>query len=376
MLIDGGALVSHHRHMLRPRTALFNLVSDDASSGGGISAMVMKHIAAADPAVAALPSVAEAIKAPVANADDAANPQVDADAAKAQADADAAKAEADAKGNSDGEDDPTDEELEIKHEDDAAKQLEKLRKAQKKVLKRLDGEVAKRKDLEIKLAEKADDEDPAPGIQGDAFPRVQTLDELTAMEQRIEQWVHYLAENSEGAVIKGADGKEQELSAKEVLSEIIYWTDVKAKQVPAKRTFLETREKTRAEAAEKFKPWIEKKSFTTAKADVEQGMKNARAILPDYEVAVQERALGRLALSGEYELVPKRKAVAAVVESATVKGKPPVPPVELPNSGGPPMKQAGSGPDLEVLKQNMLKQPGNQAAVLAFVKASIGRKAA
>lgn len=364
--------------MLRPRTALFNLVKDAPSAGGGISAMVMKHIAAGDPAVAQLTSMKQAQTSAAATTDDKA--QGDAGAAdKVEADAGAGGAtekadEAAAATNADAakvEDEVSDEDLEIQPEDDAARQLEKLRKAQKKVLKRLDGEVFKRKQLEAKLATQQETEDPAPGIQGDAFPRVQTLDELTAMEQRIDQWVNYLAENSEGAVVKAADGSERELSAKEVLNEIIYWTDVKAKQVPSKRAFIETRERTRSEAAEKFKPWAEKTSFTTAKAAVEQGMKRAQAVLPDYDVAVNERALGRMVMSGEWELVPKRKVAAPGVESAPGKAKPPVPPAELPDSGGPPMKQAGTGPDLETLKQNMLKQPGNQAAVQAYIKAKL-----
>lgn len=328
--------------------------------------------------MAALPSVAEAIKAPVSGGDDAAKAKADADAAKAQADADAAKAQADAdaaakskaEGNQNPDEDPSDEDLEIKPEDDAAKQLEKLRKAQKKVLKRLDGEVAKRKELETKLAEKAEHEDPAPGIQGDVFPQVQTLEELNNSEQRIDQWLSFLSQNTKGAKVREGAG-ERELSPEEVIQEIIFWTDVKAKQVPAKRAFLETREKTRSEAAEKFKPWAEKTSFTEAKAEVEKGMRNARAVLPDYDVAVQERALARLVLSGDYELVPKRKAAAAGVESAPAKAKPPVPPAELPNSGGPPIKPAGTGPDLETLKANMLKQPGNQAAVQAYIKAKL-----
>lgn len=367
--------------MLRPHTALFNLAGDStAGGGGGFQSLVMKHIAAGDPALAALPSVAEAIKAPAAGDDDAAKAKTAAaDAGKTPAEGDAAKIQADAdaasKGKADPDEDLSDEDLEIKPEDDAVKQLEKLRKSQKKVLKRLDGEVARRKDLETKLAEKAAVEEPVPGIAGDVFPKVQTLDELNASEQRIDQWLSFLGQNTKGATVREGAG-ERQLSPEEIIQEIIFWTDVKAKQVPAKRAFLETREKTRSEAAEKFKPWAEKKSFMDAKAEVEKGMRNALAVLPDYDVAVHERALGRLALSGDYELVPKRKAAAAGVESAPVKAKPPVPPAELPNSGGPPMKPAGTGPDLETLKANMLKQPGNQAAVLAYVKASIGRKAA
>lgn len=331
----------------------------------------MKHIAAGDPALAALPSVAEAIKAPVSGGDDAAKAKADADEAKAQADADAdAAAKSKAEGNQNPDEDPSDEDLEIKPEDDAAKQLEKLRKAQKKVLKRLDGEVAKRKQLETQLAAKKDTDEPAPGLAGDVFPTVQTLQELSAAEQQIDQYLQYLAANTDGTTVK-ANGKDIELSPAEIMQEVIKWTDVKAKQVPAKRAFLETREKTRTEAAEKFKPWAEKKSFTDAKAEVEQGMRNARAVLPDYDVAVQERALARLVLSNDYELVPKRKAAAAGVESAPAKAKPPVPPADPPNSGGPPVKPAGAGPDLETLKQNMLKQPGNQAAVQALIKAKL-----
>lgn len=326
----------------------------------------MKHIAAGDPALASLPSVAEAIKAPASGGDDAAKAKADADA---DADADAA-AKAKEEGNQNPDEDPADEDLEIKPEDDAAKQLEKLRKAQKKVLKRLDGEVAKRKELETKLAEKAENEDPAPGIQGDVFPQVQTLEELNNSEQRIDQWLSFLSQNTKGAKVREGTG-ERELSPEEVIQEIIFWTDVKAKQVPAKRAFLETREKTRTEAAENFKPWAEKSSFTEAKAEVEKGMRNARAVLPDYDVAVHERALARLVLSGDYELVPKRKAAAPGVESAPAKAKPPVPPADPPNSGGPPVKPAGTGPDLETLKANMLKRPGNQAAVQAYIKAKL-----
>lgn len=346
----------------------------------------MQRVAAADPSIAALPSVTKALA-------DAGKPAANADAGGDDKggdngdDAAAAAASGDDKGGDKGDDaakpgdgaaDDDDADLEIKPEDDTAKQLEKLRKAQKKTLKRLDGEVAKRKDLETKLAthEKPADDEPA---QGDALGTVKTLEELQASAQQIDGYLKFLAENAaKGTTIKDASGKDVELSPEDVVQEILFWTDVKAIQVPAKRAFIETRAKAQTEAANKFKPWQDKASFTTVKAEVEQGMKGAKALLADYDLAVHERTLGRMAVSGEFDLVPKRKAAVAGVESAPGKAKPPATPVNPPSSGGPPIKPAGTGPDLEQLKQNMLKNPGNQTAVQAYIKAklSAGQQAA
>lgn len=342
--------------------------------------MVMKRIAAGNPEVAKLPSVVQAASAKTAAAGDddadataaaAAAEKIKADAAAAAAEVDADKGETAAKADEGDDDEEADADLEIQPEDDLKVQLEKLRKAQKKVLGRLDKEVGRRKDLEAKLAAaKPEEQDELPG--DDLFPQVTTEAELEAQVKQIDGWLAHLVKHAAtGITIKNADGSERELSPADIVNDVIFWTDVKANKVPEKRTFLEQRAKAQTEAADKFKPWQEKKAFITAQAEVEKGMKRARSVMADYDVAVRERTLGRLALSDEYELVPKRKAVVQGVESAPGKPKPPVTPVNPPSSGGPPIKPAGAGPDLETLKQNMLKNPGNREIANAYVKASL-----
>lgn len=362
--------------MLRPNTPLFNEVTDTPVSPAGVSSLVMKHIAAGDPEVAKLPSVQQAVGAKASgdgeDDDDAAN-KAAADKNKAEADAAAAKAAATkAEADKDGEgDDEDDADLEIKPEDDAKVQLDKLRKAQKKVLKRLDGEVAKRKDLEAQL-EKAKPQEQDEAIGGDMFPTVKTEADLDNQVKQIDGWLAFLQKHAAtGTKIKNTDGSEREMSPADIVNEVIFWTDVKANQVPEKRTFLKEREKSQTEAADKFKPWQDKKAFTDAQATVEAGMKRARNVIPDYDLAVRERTLGRLALSDEWELVPKRKAAAGGVESAPGKPKPPATPVNPPSSGGPPIKPAGAGPDLEQLKASMIKNPGNPQALQAYIKAKL-----
>lgn len=352
--------------MLRPNTPLFQEAADAPVSPAGISAAVMKHIAAADPEVAKLPSVRQAAGAKAAGDGEG------GDDAAAKAETDKSGEKKGAAGDKAGEgDDDDDADLEIKPEDDAKVQLDKLRKAQKKVLKRLDGEVAKRRDLEAKLAEtKPQDPDETP--REDMFPAVKTEADLDVQVKQIDGWLAYLVKHAAtGTKIKNADGSERELSPADIVADVIFWTDVKANKVPEKRTFLKERAQAQTEAADKFKPWQDKKAFTEAQADVEKGMKRARNVIADYDVAVRERTLGRLALSDEYELVPKRRAAAASVESAPGKLKPPATPVNPPSSGGPPIKPAGAGPDVEQLKRNMLKNPGNPKALEAYIKAQL-----
>lgn len=280
-------------------------------------------------------------------------------------------------GKKDGEGD--DENHEIVEGDPPEVQLKKLAAAQKKTLKRIDKITAERNDLETKLAEalKGKPGEAAETVEASALAHIQTLAELKAEDTRLNGWIQHLVKHAgTGLTYKGADGKDIELSPEDVVNDIIFWTGVKADQVPARRQFLESRDKTRTDAVEKFKPWTNQKGFTDAKAEVEKGMKPAESLLSDYDLAVQERALGRLALSDEWELVPKRKAPKEGVESAPAKKEPVVPPVNPPPSGGPPIKPAGSGPDVEALRQNMLKNPGNQAAVDAYVRAKMGASSA
>jgi hypothetical protein len=363
--------------MLRPHTPLFDAADDTPVSPAGISSAVMKHIAEADPEIAKLPSVRQAAGAKAAGDGEggdhaAATAEVDA-AAKSKAEGGAGAGDSDRlKAELQNEEPDEDEaDIEIKPEDDAKVQLDKLRKAQKKVLKRLDGEVAKRKDLEAKLAEAKPQEQDEP-LGEDMFPAVKSEADLDAQVKQIDGWLAYLVKHAAtGTKIKNADGSERELSPADIVADVIFWTDVKANKVPEKRTFLKDRAKAQTEAADKFKPWQDKKAFTEAQADVEKGMKRARSVIADYDVAVRERTLGRLALSDEYELVPKRKAAAPGVESAPGKAKPPATPVNPPSSGGPPIKPAGAGPDLEQLRKNMLKNPGNPQALQAYIKAQL-----
>ena len=276
-------------------------------------------------------------------------------------------------GKKDGEGD--DENHEIVEGDSAEVQLKKLAASQKKTLKRIDKITAERNELEAKLqaalAGKPSEADAAT-VEAPALAHIQTLDDLKAEDAKLNNWIQHLVKHAgTGLTYKGADGSDITLSAEDLVNDIIYWTDVKANQVPARRQFIETRDKTRTETVEKFKPWTNQKGFTDAKAEVEKGMKPAESLLSDYDLAVHERTLGKLAISDEWELVPKRKAPIASVESAPAKREPVVPPVNPPNSGGPPIKPAGSGPDVEALRQNMLKNPGNQAAVDAYVKAKM-----
>ncbi|MHB1083133.1 MAG: hypothetical protein ACYC67_27320 [Prosthecobacter sp.] len=369
--------------MLRPHTPLFDAADDTPVSPAGISGLVMQRIAEADPEIAKLPSVRQA-----AGTKGAGDGQADAAAVaaaekvKADAVAAAAKSKVDDGGGADdpdrlkaelqnedpNEDDPDEE---ILPDDDLKVQLEKLRKAQKKVLGRLDKEVGKRKDLETKLAAAKPEERDEPAGE-DMFPKVKTEEDLDNEVKNIDGWLAFLVKHAAtGTTIKNADGSERELSPADIVQDVIFWTDVKANQVPEKRTFLKDRAKAQTEAADKFKPWQDKKAFTDAQAAVEAGMKRARSVIADYDVAVRERTLGRLALSDDYELVPKRKAAASGVESAPGKAKPPATPVNPPSSGGPPIKPAGAGPDLEQLKKNMMKNPGNPQALNAYIKAQL-----
>lgn len=369
--------------MLRPHSHLYNIATDTPAAGGGISHMVMKHIASADATVANLPGVTKTLADGVAKAaektggdgegesggegqgDDDADPTKGGD--KKPSDEPKPKADAEGAGSDDdeGEDDP------IKPEDDVKVQLEKLRKAQARTLKRIDKVTAQRNELEAKLAKHEPQADDAPAA-GDSLGHVKTADDLDATVKQIDGYLTHLSQNAaKGTTIKGPGGQDIELSPEDVVKEILYWTDVKANQVPSKRAFLADRAKAQTEAADRFKPWLDKKIFTDAKAEVEKGMKGTKALMADYDLAVHERTLGRLAISGDYDLVPKRKTPVGGVESAPAKPKAPATPVVPPNSGGPPIKPAGAGPDLEQLKQNMLKNPGNAAAVQAFVKAQL-----
>jgi hypothetical protein len=276
-------------------------------------------------------------------------------------------------GKKDGEGD--DENHEIVEGDTAEVQLKKLAASQKKTLKRIDKITAERNELETKLqaalAGKPGEADAAT-VEAPALAHIQTLDDLKAEDTRLNTWIQHLVKHAgTGLTYKGADGADITLSAEDVVNDINFWADVKAIQVPARRQFIESRDKTRTDAVEKFKPWTNQKGFTDAKAEVEKGMKPAESLLSDYDLAVQERALGRLALSDEWELVPKRKAPTGGVESAPAKTAPVVPPVNPPNSGGPPIRPAGAGPDVEALRLKMLQSPGNHAAVQAYVKAKL-----
>ena len=162
------------------------------------------------------------------------------------------------------------------------------------------------------------------------------------------------------------------MTAEQIVDEILFWTNVQAKQVPAKRAFLNKRAEAQSAAQERFSPWLQKDAFKSAKAAVEAGMGAAAAVLPDYDLAVHERALGQMALSGNWELVPKRKTAGTGAESASRPSKPPATPVNPPNgSGGPPVKPSGSGPDLGELKQQMLRNPENTSLRRAYLKASM-----
>lgn len=264
-------------------------------------------------------------------------------------------------------------EEEIQESDSIEQQLAKLRKAQKKTLSRIDKITAERNELQRKL-EEAQTGTAAPEAitSAPALKHVQSIDDLKKEDGAIANWVNTLkAHAKEGYTYRNGDGQEVTLTPEDVVEQILYWTDVRASQVPAHRQFLETRDRTRQETADKFKPWTEKKGFTAAKAEVEKTMQTAQSLLPDFDLAVHERALGRLALSDEYELVPKRKVAAGGVESAPARKTPEAPPVAPPTSGGPPIKPAGSGPDVEALRQRMLKEPGNPAAAQAYIKAKL-----
>lgn len=268
-----------------------------------------------------------------------------------------------------GEDDEPLEEIE---DGDAPEvQLEKLRKAQKKTLKRIDKLAAERNELQRKLEEAQTKVPDAPGLS--ETPNLADVADVEALNKRAEEigkWVQHLTKHaSTGLTIRGADGQDREMAPEEVLEEILFWTEVRANEVPKRQKFLEARAQARTAAAEKFKPWQDKEAFTAAKAAVEPGMKAARDLLEDYDLAVQERALGRMALSGEWVLVPKGKQTAAGVESAPARKAAPATPPNPPPSGGPAIKPAGTGPDLETLRQNMLKNPGDRKAAAAYVAA-------
>lgn len=310
------------------------------------------------PSSAPAPEAPAASAAPAAEAAPTAEPPEREAAAAAEKEAAAAAAE-------------EAPEEEIKDTDSVEQQLAKLRKAQKKTLSRIDKITSERDELRRKL-EEAQGAPVAEAItSAPALKHVQSVDDLKKEDAAIADWVKTLTDHTkEGYSYRTPNGEEVTLSPEEVVNQIVYWTDVRASQVPTHRQFLETRDRTRQETAEKFKPWTEKKGFTSAKTDVEKAMQNAQSLLPDYDLAVHERALGRLVLSDEYELVPKRKAALAGVESAPAR-KPEAPPVAPPSSGGPPIKPAGSGPDVESLRQKMLKEPGNHAAVQAYLKAKL-----
>lgn len=266
------------------------------------------------------------------------------------------------------EDEPVEE---IEDGDAPEVQLEKLRKAQKKTLKRLDKLAAERNELQRKLEEAQTKVPDAPGLsETPNLADVQDVETLNKRADEIGKWVQHLTKHaSTGLTIRGADGQEREMAPEEVLEEILFWTEVRANEVPKRQKFLEARAQARTAAAEKFKPWQDKEAFTAAKAAVEPGMKAARDLLEDYDLAVQERALGRMALSGEWVLVPKGKQPAAGVESAPARKAAPATPPNPPPSGGPAIKPAGTGPDLETLRQNMLKNPGDRKAAAAYVAA-------
>jgi len=260
---------------------------------------------------------------------------------------------------------------EIEDGDAPEVQLQKLVKAQKKTLKRIDKLTAERNELQRKLEEQAKQEPDAPGLS--ETPQLADVQDVAALEKRsteISGWLKHLSKHAQtGMKTRDASGAEVEMEPEQVLEEILFWTAVQAEEVPKRRAFLEKRAKAQTEAAEKFKPWQDKKAFTEAKAAVEPGMKAARDLMEDYDLAVQERALGRLALSGEWELVPKRKQPVGGVESAPQRKAAPATPVNPPGGGGPPIKPAGTGPDLDTLKQKMLKNPGDRAAAAAYVAA-------
>lgn len=260
---------------------------------------------------------------------------------------------------------------EIQDGDAPEVQLEKLRKAQKKTLKRIDKLAAERNELQRKLEEAQTKVPDAPGLsETPNLADVQDVETLNKRAEEIGKWVQHLTKHaSTGLTIRGADGQDREMAPDEVLEEILFWTEVRANEVPKRQKFLEARAQARTAAAEKFRPWQDKQAFTAAKAAVEPGMKAARDLLEDYDLAVQERALGRMALSGEWVLVPKGKQPAAGVESAPARKAAPVTPPNPPPSGGPAIKPAGTGPDLETLRQNMLKNPGDRKAAAAYVAA-------
>lgn len=383
--------------MLRPHSPLYNIATDAVAptTGGGnaLQTRILGKVSQTNPEVA---GVAKAwtpkVEAPAAATPDTAAAEAEAaKAAEALKAAEAAKAAETAKPGdtppaedeaakaaaaaaaSDDDDDAADE---IADTDAADVQLKKLVKAQKKALKRIDKLTQRNAELETKLQSSTPVEKEEPVTQ-DALPQVSTIEQLDATAKQIDDYLQFLAENAgKGTTVKDGAGKDVTLSPEDVVQEILWWTDVKAKQVPAKRAFIETRAKAQTEAATAFKPWQDKAAFTTARAEVEAKMQKQKALLPDYELALNERALARLVLSGAYDLVPKSKAAPAVpgASSAPVKAAPPVNP---PSSGGPPIKPAGTGPDLETLKQNMLKHPGNRDHVNAYVKATMaGNRAA
>lgn len=278
-----------------------------------------------------------------------------------------------------GDSDENEDADEIQDGDTIEQQLAKLQKGQKKTLKRVDKLTQDKRELERQLAE----ERAKQGGAGNEPAEVDTalladVTDLAGLETRVGEIRNYLKQLSSapagGLRMREANGEEREMAPEEIAQHVVYWSEVLAEQVPARRAFLETAEKSKAEAADKFKPWQDKKDFTEARATVEKGMKKIASVIPDYDLALNERALGRMVLSGAYELVPKRKAAAGAGANPPAKKAAPTPPANPPGNSGPPVRPAGQGPNLEELKQRMLKNPGNKDATKAYVTATLNAR--
>lgn len=393
--------------MLRPFSRLFNIAQDSSAGGGGgngggsgaptgFGALLAAKLDRREPGSGAELKTMSGAAGPkaAASSDDGAGAGADdpkpedanANAGPGAGDEDPKPGEGG--GESEGDEGQDgDEEAEkadtIAEGDSVEVQLKKLSRSHKRTLSRVDKLTAAKKELETELAAtkqklQQDYEAEPEGESREPLGFVKDEEGLKQTEREIEAYLKQLKPNAtKGMTIKGADGKDIQLSPEDVVNEILHWTEVQAKQVPARRQHLQERARAQSEATERFKPWQGKAAFTEAKAEVEATMKKHAGQMADYELALHERALARMVLSGKYVITPKSNPAAAArpgAESAPVeKPKQPAAPVPPPTSGGPPIQKAGQGPDLRELEERMQNEPENRDLVKGYIKAKMAK---